>query len=90
MEYWEEAVSEAFEAEGVDATAEQIKAVGGWMKSAHRGHSEYSAPVERYQEPKPQPAPEPKEEWWRDRSKLIGSDWVLSGRIHDLINSRGT
>jgi hypothetical protein len=28
------------------------------------------------------------QDWWRDRSKLVGADWVLAGRIQDLIASR--
>lgn len=88
MEYWTEAVSEALEAEGVEATEAQISAVASWMKSACECRAEYSAPVDRTPEPAPKPKPEPTQEWWRDRSQLVGTDWVLSGRIHDLINSR--
>jgi len=88
MEYWKEAVAEALEAEGVEATDKQIAAVAGWMKSA-ADCRQSSAPVHEaaLTKIKTIAAPAPKE-WWRDRSQLVGNDWVLAGQIHDLIASR--
>jgi hypothetical protein len=88
MEYWKDAVAEALEAEGVTATDEQITALAGWMQSAAecRGAGD---PVPEPASVKVEPTAAPSQkEWWRDRSQLVGSDWVLSGRIHDLIASR--
>lgn len=89
MEYWKDAVAEALEAEGVTATDEQIAAVAGWMKSAAECRGAGGGPMPEPASVKVEPAAAlaPKE-WWRDRSQLVGADWVLSGRIHDLIGSR--
>lgn len=88
MEYWKEAVAEALEAEGVTATDEQIAAVAGWMESAADcRQSSGPAPERSPAEVEVVATPAPKE-WWRDRSQLVGNDWVLSGQIHALIASR--
>lgn len=86
--YWLEAVSEAMEAEGINATDKQMTAMASWMKTAHELHSNYSAPVDYSPGKKPAKQPEQTQEWWRDRNELSGNDWVLANRIHDLINSR--
>jgi hypothetical protein len=88
MEYWRDAVAEALEAEGVAATDEQIAAVAKWMKSAADCRDACSPSPESICAKAEPAAPVAAQEWWRDRSKLVGSDWVLSGRIHDLIASR--
>lgn len=88
MEYWKDVVAEALEAEGVTATDVQITAVAGWMKSAAECRGA-GGPVPEPATAKVEPVAAPvAKEWWRDRSQLVGADWVLSGRIHDLIASR--
>lgn len=89
MEYWNEAVSEALDAEGVKATPEQVTAIASWMKSAAECRSaSFPVPDSKPSTVKVPEPPAPAQDWWRDRRHLVGSDWVLSGRIHDLIASR--
>ena len=38
MDYWEECISEAFDAEGINATNEQIKNVASWVQGAHENY----------------------------------------------------
>jgi hypothetical protein len=38
MDYWEECIAEALEAEGVSATPEQIRNIAGWVEGAHENY----------------------------------------------------
>jgi len=88
MDFWTIVVEEALDEEGVEVSADQIAAIARSMRLAHEYCDDGAPPIEHARpRPEPQPVPRPGA-WWEDRSKLSGKDWVLSGQIHALINSR--
>lgn len=38
MDYWDECIAEAFEDAGIEATADQIETVAGWVEGAHENY----------------------------------------------------